>query len=326
MSSRSDEEIIHELVPGARGIQAPEQGLRTNKYIVTTDRDPAFVTVIRSEREFDAAEQRAKYAELLESRDVLTPRVLKLQRSQVCATDAVLVHEYVGTVDYGTLLASRELSSVEGAHLMSQLGEALGRMHATRLDYFGRSAQQYLVWAQVIEKWMDSVESGLQDYDREAPYGPSRGRVFEAWRKMGVRHRELADEIASVEVPRLVHNDVRMANFLATNTAPIHLAGVVDLDHMMGGDPLNDLAQLMNWFQRDPSRRRLLSYLPSFLEAYKPGTEPWTSRVECLEFYSALYSLSYIASVTRTPARDPGSEVLMSHFDWVEEVLRWRTF
>ena len=222
---------------------------------------------------------------------------------------AVLIREYIDGQDLDSLFSTTQLSHEEWDHLLGSLGTVLGQIHRVKFPTFGlikdwkivgsmnRSAPAAVKWIDFYDDMMAGAETflgSLADKKIGTLTNKDLNVIFKSSKSV---YQVLNKYFEGVTEPRLTHNDARFANFIVSQqvtSIPRELAGVIDFEWSLAGDPDIDLVQIENWLN--------LVYTPLFLEhknsfAYLDQRKPSHHYSYKRQIYHMYRSIEYLNAI-----------------------------
>jgi aminoglycoside phosphotransferase (APT) family kinase protein len=233
--------------------------------------------------------------------------------SGVVKIDSVKVHyvvkEFLTGCDYAQLFeAYQGLSTDQVRTLLFDLGAALGRIHNIAVPEAGDlafgpepgfkvSRSEPTSWFMYLSKVIAWRKKSLQALPGKQRMGGLTPTVLlNRWSQYLEFLKRFAPDLVSVS-PRLIHNDAIPGNFMASRdekSGVWHLAAVLDIDTMIGGDPEFDLVSLENWFEFAPCKTLVVDQRRHLVEGYASTAPSYSGALRFRRLYSAFRCLNYL--------------------------------
>ncbi|HVX45732.1 MAG TPA: aminoglycoside phosphotransferase family protein [Mycobacteriales bacterium] len=230
---------LNDLVRDATGsaIAESERIVRGDEYevhrVVSAGGDEVFVRACFPGTEPGKAAREAEAMQIARAAGVPVPPVLLVRTVPTDQGDRPAM--VIGAAP-GTQLSRLDLSDIETATVMQDLGHLLGRLSTTRLPGPGRPDEDGR-WPEPNADYQRYLRAVRADSQRLAPAGITPAEVEVIARRL--------DELASVPItdqPILSHGDIWAEHLFID--ADRRITGLIDWGMWAGGSPAEDLAAL----------------------------------------------------------------------------------
>jgi len=212
------------------------------------------------------------------------PRILLADDSkQIIALNFILMTKLDGEILAGLepVLTSDELLSS-----YSQIGKLLHELHSLSMNAFGYIGANGIVTEHATNHAYVSVE-----FDRKLKAFTERGGAVGLARRVAEYVARWAHLLQECTRPVLCHNDLHAGNLLADYSAgSLRLAGVLDFEGALAGDPLMDIAKALYYLTDDTKTALLYGYGDT-------GRRHWSETLDLYHLYFVLELWCWMAQI-----------------------------
>lgn len=301
-TSASIRALLHAFDPGSEllHVSRPAEGLASEVYFLGTRRSELVLKVFDDEAGAWKPQKELAIQSLMRGLGIPSANVLRVDVTKTVVPFSYTLAERIGGNAYSRVLPS--LSVEENSSIYRQLGDYLGRLHATTFPQFGDVLEQdgQLVVGPARElagdaddRWQGPFSTWLEMHGKivEHRVHLMEGTEFGDLIPQVERYfRERAGEIDFAIVPRLLHMDLHPGNILVQDG---EITGILDLEESIVGHNEYDLmrTKLANFRGHDPAYER------AFMDAYADHLfldEGYLSRKH---FYDVSRTLAWVRSL-----------------------------
>jgi len=312
------ESLARGIIGDAR-VTMQEGGIINSNFRIDSVSDSSksfFLTIYSSKDNWWKVKKNVRMGHLLEEAGVPTPKIIKYGLfDNEGKLEAFLLREYISGETYDSLMLSEnKLGEMDWIRLLSSFGDNLARIHKIGFDSFGMVKGSNITnspsnrishspnWISFFDQLINERRGRLASIYPEMKIGNVNGTdiytLFDSIMEYYSIHR---NSLLSVVQPYLTHNDLINTNLLASKMNEDRngwvLAGILDTEWSLAGDPDYDLIQIENWVQFAPYRNKFNNYFPYFINSYQQNRTISPDLEDKRGIYHIARSISYLTSV-----------------------------
>lgn len=268
---------------------------------------PVAVTILRDSEMWWKLEKEKLIRDIISNDpEVLLPELKDLGVDTIGNTKvAFLVSQFVAGSNLDSFL-EHGLSGSPGkgkfTGLINDLGYRIGVLHKHHAGVFGMigyAPEQYSSWQEYILAEFSNEVRLITQLDPNLQIGAAKsGKLQTLLSPLQQLVGRFQSSLISQE-SKISHGDARFGNFIADNTSDKNwrIAGMVDLESMLGGDPEIDIAFMENWLHFSTYKEEFFSQQQSFIDGYQKMRSPSSVYSQKRFIYHTLRTLAYLRTV-----------------------------